>query len=320
MMPSNFTFGYGDDFAHVSPLAYGCMRLAPWERSEATPDTERNGIAVLEAAYEAGYTIFDHADIYGDTMCETIFGKALEQHPEWRDNIFVATKCGIRWAHEPAQTAPFRYELSYGHIKRSVEESLKRLNVGRIDLLQLHRPDPLMHPENVARAFTELRTEGKVRFFGVSNFLHTRVEALRHALPIDMPLIVNQIEFHLNRLDPLENGQLDHALERKYAILAWSPLDRGRLCDGYVPPSEDSTAFSKSTRVLHALDVEAKELGVSRTEVALAWLMRHPARIMPIVGSTTPANIQTAANAASLKLSREAWYRLLEASRGERVP
>ncbi|PTY05345.1 aldo/keto reductase [Verrucomicrobia bacterium LW23] len=319
-MESHFSIGHGDDIAHVSPLAYGCMRLAPWDREDATPDTERQGIATLEAAYDAGYTLFDHADIYGDTVCETIFGKALAHHPEWRDNIFIATKCGIRWAHEPEARAPFRYELSYGHIKRSVEESLKRLNIGRIDLLQLHRPDPLMQPDCVARAFTELRQEGKVRFFGVSNFLATRVAALQKALPDNMPLMVNQIEFHINHLDPIENGQLDHALEHNYSILAWSPLDRGKLADGYLPPTEDAAPFSRAMRVLNALDAEAKELGVTRTEVALAWLMRHPSRVVPIVGSTNPANIRTATRATALKLSREAWYRIYEASRGQRVP
>lgn len=301
----------------VSPLAYGCMRLAGgWDRKRVGAREIEQGISILEAAVDSGYTLFDHADIYGDTTCEIIFGEALKKHPDWKSRLVVATKCGIRWLGEPHPRSPYRFDFSYEHIKRSVEQSLQRLGVERIDLLQLHRPDYLADPAEIAQAFSELRSEGKVRFFGVSNFRPSLVSALQQALP--MPLVAQQVEIHLNRLDCFTDGTLDQCLERKMMPLAWSSLDRGRLATGFVVEPDDPHRESL-VRVHAALDAAGKELGFGRSEMALAWLLRHPSRIIPIVGSVRPERIREATRALEVPMDRELWYRLLEAARGERA-
>ncbi|PAW75421.1 MAG: hypothetical protein B9S32_17855 [Verrucomicrobia bacterium Tous-C9LFEB] len=301
----------------VSRIAYGCMRLAGgWDRRRVGAVEIERGIGILELAVACGYTLFDHADIYGDTACETIFGHAMAKHPEWRERLVVATKCGIRWADQPNPGVPYRYDFSYDHIKRSVEESLGRSQIEAIDLLQLHRPDYLADPVEIARAFTELRAEGKVKHFGVSNFRPSLVRALQQALP--WPLAVNQVEIHLNRLDCLTDGTLDQCLELKMTPLAWSPLDRGRLATGYKPEENDPRAADR-LRLLQALDTMGAELGCGRSEVALAWLLKHPSGIIPIIGSVTPDRIRDAVRALEVPMSRENWYRILEAARGERA-
>ncbi len=298
----------------VTRLAYGCMRISGnvWNRVDLHEDAIRNGIRLVETAFDAGYNFFDHADIYGDTTCETIFGRALKLHPGWREQMVVATKCGIWFANRPNPGDPARYDFSYEHIVRSVEDSLARLGIGTIDLLQLHRPDYLADPAEIARAFTELRDAGKVREFGVSNFRPTLLTAVQRAL--SFPLQVNQVEIHLGRLDCFTDGTLDQCLELGVTPLAWSPLDRGKLATGAEPDSE------KRRGLLDALDATAQEHGTDRTSVALAWLLKHPAGIIPIVGSANEARIRDLSRADTVELSRVTWYKLLEAARGERVP
>lgn len=277
---------------------------------------DRGREAVL-AAYDAGYTLFDHADIYCDGVAETIFGQTLKKVPGMRERIVIATKSGIRKAGEPNANAPFRYDFSAGHIISSCERSLQRLGVEYVDLYQLHRPDYLMIPEEVAGAFTKLKQQGKVREFGVSNFRPSQLTALQQACP--MQLIVNQVEISLANRSAFEDGTLDQCLSEKVTPLAWSPLAGGLLADGAkaLLPSQESY---RTKRITSELDAIAKERQTTRTVVALAWLLRHPANIVPIIGSTQPENIRQAARADALELSREEWYRLLEAGRGERVP
>jgi predicted oxidoreductase len=302
----------------VSRLAYGCMRLTGhWARDRVTEEDIRRGIGMVEAAFEAGYNFFDHADIYGDSMCEIIFGRALALHPGWRARMFIATKCGIRWADQPKPGDPFRYDLSYRYIVDSAEGSLRRLGIETIDLLQLHRPDYLADPHEIARAFVELREAGKVREFGVSNFRPSLLAAVQRALPF--PLQVNQVEIHLNRLDCFTDGTLDQCLELGMTPLAWSPLDRGKLATG-APPDVIEPDQQRRLKLLLALDAAAQHCEVSRTVIALAWLLRHPARIIPIVGSANPDNIRAAVRADELELDRETWYKLLEAAVGQRLP
>jgi predicted oxidoreductase len=301
-----------------SRLAYGCWRIAgTWDPSAVTADSEAKGRAAVRAAVEAGYTLFDHADIYCDGVAETIFGKVLKESPGVRDRVIIATKCGIRKSGDPSPEAPFRYDFSHDHILRSCEQSLKRLAVSTIDIYQLHRPDYLMEPEEVASAFAKLKQAGKVREFGVSNFRPSQVTALQKACP--MPLIVNQVEISLANLSCFNDGTLDQCLTDKITPLAWSPLAAGKLGGGATRllPSQE---LYRTERIVEMLDIVAKARGTSRIVVALAWLLKHPAGIVPIVGSTDPANIREAARAAEVELSREEWYRLLEAARGERVP
>jgi predicted oxidoreductase len=299
-------------------LAYGCMRIAGgWDPAKVSADDRARGRRAVIAAWEAGYRLFDHADIYCRGVCESIFGEALREAPEMRQGALVATKCGVRFAGDPDPDSPQRYDFAAEHILRSAEASLKRLGIERIDLYQLHRPDYLMDPDEVAAAFEKLRTAGKVRWFGVSNFLPSKVAALASAMAT--PLVVNQVEIHLGRLDCFNDGTLDQCLAERMTPLAWSPLGRGLFADGgTVDPKHPRRATMEG--LLKVLDATAARYGASRTAVSLAWLMKHPAGIIPIVGSANPDHIRAAAKADDLELSREDWYRLLVAARGEKLP
>ncbi|MEI6033192.1 MAG: aldo/keto reductase [Verrucomicrobiae bacterium] len=308
----------GTSGIEVTRLAYGCMRISgSWDRSRVDAGAIANALHALEAAVDAGYTFFDHADIYGDTACETIFGMAMEQHPAWRKELTIATKCGIRFEDEPLPGQPHRYDFSYEHIVRSADESLERMKIETIDLLMLHRPDFLADPEEVARAFVKLRGDGKVREFGVSNFRPSLVSAIQMALPF--PLQVNQVEIHLRRLDSFVDGTLDQCLEHRITPMSWSPLQQGKLAAGYEPP-KGAPDYERHVSLLKALDALAGELGTDRTGIALAWLLRHPSGIVPVIGSVNPDNIRKAALATEIELERDAWYHILLAARGEKLP
>jgi predicted oxidoreductase len=294
------------------------MRLSgSWDRTLADDAVIERGIGILESAVEFGYTFFDHADIYGDTACETIFGHAVERHPEWRERLVVATKCGIRFEDEPLAGQPHRYDFSGEHILASVEESLQRLRLERIDLLMLHRPDFLADPAEIAKAFQELRAAGKVREFGVSNFRPSLLSAVQGALPF--PLQVNQVEIHPLRLDCFTDGTLDQCLERAITPMAWSPLAQGRVGAGK-EPAADAPNRAHHLGVLAALDAAAGAFGCDRSAIALAWLLRHPSGIVPVVGSTNPERIRAAVRATDLEMDRDTWYRILLAARGVKLP
>jgi len=308
----------GSSGIEVSRLAYGCMRISgSWDRTKVDAEVIRRGIGILETAVEAGYTLFDHADIYGDTACESIFGEALKQHPDWRAHLVVTTKCGICFEDEPNPGDPHRYDFSYEHIIRSVEGSLARLGMERIDLLMLHRPDFLADPAEIARAFSELHDAGKVRAFGVSNFRPSLLSAVQSALPF--PIQVNQVEIHPRRLDPFTDGTLDQCLDHKITPMAWSPLARGAVATGHTPDPA-ATDLAHQTALLEVLDRAAAGLGCDRTNVVLAWLLRHPSGIVPVLGSTQPDRIRSAARATAIKMDRNTWYRILLAARGQKLP
>lgn len=312
------TITLGQSNLQSSRLAYGCWRVAgSWDSCAVTAEGRAQGVRAVLAAYEAGFTLFDHADIYCDGISEEIFGEALRKHRPMRERIMIATKCGIRKQGDPKPQSPFRYEFSAEHILWSCEQSLRRLGVDAIDLYQLHRPDYLMNPVEVAGAFSKLKETGKVREFGVSNFRPSQLTALQKACP--MPLIVHQVEISLANLSAFHDGTLDQCLAEKMTPLAWSPLAGGQLADGATQllPSQEGY---HTKPIVTALDQIARERGTNRTTVALAWLLKHPAEIVPIVGSTAERNIRAAAEAEALELTRDEWYRLLEAARGERLP
>lgn len=301
----------------VSRLAYGCWRLANAQNaSESKSEIWAAGKRAVIAAYEAGYTLFDHADIYGGGEAEKIFGEVLHENPEMRERISIITKCGVRRPDDPPGS-PYHYNLSGEHIIRSCEGSLKRLGIETIDVLLLHRADWLVDPADVAGAFIKLKRSGKVRFFGVSNFRPSLVMALQAACP--MPLVVNQVEISLCKLDAFEDGTLDQCLEKKITPMAWSPLGGGQLAEGAKRLLKSQEGY-QTEKVLPLLDEFAMQHGVTRSVMALAWLLKHPAGIVPIVGSTNPQRICDAARATEINLSREKWYRLLNAARGELLP
>lgn len=301
-----------------SRLAYGCWRVAgTWDPAEVTPESRAAGRRAIITAYENGYTLFDNADIYSGGEAERILGEALSEVSGMRQNVLVATKCGIRSAGDPVPGAPARYDFSAQHILSACDRSLKRLGIDVIDLYMLHRPDYLANPEEIADAFSQLRTAGKVRYFGISNFRPTLVTALQAVCP--MPLVVHQVEISLAQLSAFTDGTLDQCLIERITPMAWSPLASGLIGAGATRllPSQKSYPIE---RFLPELDAVAKERGTSRTVVALAWLLLHPAGILPVVGTTNPVRIEEATKAVDLKLTREEWYRLLIAARGEPLP
>ena len=234
-----------------------------------------------------------------------------------RERVLIVTKGGIRPGGDPQPDAPPRYDFSGAYLVSACEESLRRLGVETIDLYLLHRPDFLADPEEIARAFSQLKDAGKVRYFGVSNFRPTLLTALQVACP--MPLVAHQVEISLAHLDAFTDGTLDQCLIERITPMAWSPLAAGLIGDGarQLLPSQQSYRLQS---VLPAVEAVAKARGVSRLAIALAWLLKHPARIQPVVGSTQPERIREAVKAADLELTREEWYSLLIAARGEPLP
>ena len=308
----------GDSDLRASRLAYGCWRIiAGGKAVEVTPDRENAARKAIMAAVDAGYTMFDHADIYSDGLGEWVFGRVLRDNKALRDKILIASKCGIRKADDPVATAPYRYDFSADHIIQSCENSLKRLQTDRIDLYQLHRPDFLAQPEEVARAFSRLKEQGKVRYFGLSNASPSFFTLIQKSCAFKLQ--VNQVEVSLMKLDYFRNGTWEQCMLEHITPLAWSPLAAGRLCfTGAIDLNEPGHA--KRIQLREAIDAVARDRDVSRAVVAIAWLLRHPSGIMPIIGSSDPANIKDVAKAADLKLSREEWYNLLEGALGERLP
>lgn len=301
-----------------SRLAYGCWRLAgTWNPSEITAEGRAAGRLAAIAAFEAGYTLFDNADIYCRGEAEQILGQVLKEVPGMRERAQILTKCGVRPPNFPSPGSVHCWDFSADHIIRSCEGSLKRLGADTIDIYMLHRPDYLADPEEIAKAFVQLRDAGKVRWFGISNFRPSLVTALQVACP--MPLIVHQVEISLGKLDPFTDGTLDQCLVEKITPMAWSPLAAGLIGDGAKRLLTAQQSY-RPERFVPILDELAKERGVKRTVVALAWLLKHPCKIIPIIGSTNPDRIREAVKATELELTREEWYRLFTAARGEPLP
>jgi predicted oxidoreductase len=308
----------GKSSLQSSRMSYGNMRCTgTWDVKAVTPERMAAGRRSHIAALEAGYTLFDTADIYCHGMCETVLGQTLKEVSGMRERILITTKCGIRFGGDPKPDSPHRYDFSAEYIVWSCEQSLKRMGIETIDFYHLHRPDLLMNPPEVAGAFEKLKAAGKVREFAVSNFLPSTLAALQAHCP--MPIIVNQVEIHLGRLDCLMDGTLDQCIATGITPLAWSPLGGGWLGTGRELKKDDPKREARQ-KVLDVLDKTAKEHGVSRTVISLAWLMKHPSKIIPIVGSNNPENIRDAAKADNVELSRDQWYRILLAARGSALP
>jgi predicted oxidoreductase len=311
------TQNLGSTDIRITRLCYGAMRIAGgWDKDKVDDAAIEKGIHALEAAVDAGYNFIDHADIYGDTMSETIHGLALDRHPDWRDKLIVATKCGIRFEDEPPGT-PHRYDFSGEHIRWSIDQSLQRLKLERVDLYQLHRPDWLADPEEIASALIDIHKAGKVRYFGASNFRPSLVAAVQSALPF--PLVSNQVQISFLKLETFEDGTLDQCLEKKMTPLAWSPLAQGRLgaaLDDTRPLPEKDHDLAAVARLKPLLKDVANGYSTTPLAIALAWLMRHPSKIVPILGSVRPETIQEAVKADAIDLDRDNWYRILKAARG----
>lgn len=294
----------GKSGLEVAPLAWGMWRLAA--ASDASPR------ARVEAALETGCTLFDTADVYGYHKgsgfgeAERILGTVFREAPALRARLVLATKVGI--------FPPTPYNSSAQYLIEACEASLARLGVERIDLLQIHRPDLLAHPAEVAQAFERLRQAGKIRAAGVCNYSAAQFEALRQYLPFDLAAVQN--EFSPLAIEPLTDATLDSAMRWGTAVLAWSPLGQGRLAAG----GGVSTGDARTDAVIAALDAVALRAGTARTAVAYAWIMAHPARPIPLIGSQNLARIREARGAYAVHLTREEWYRILIAARRARMP
>ncbi len=311
------------------PIACGCMKLGgKWTADPLEVNAQRAARAAVEAALEAGINVFDHADIYARGKSEETFKTIFNEQPSLREKVVIQTKCGIRFPGEPRQESPGRYDFSFGHIMRSVEGSLDRLGTSYVDVLFLHRPDPLVEPQEVARAFEELHTSGKVRAFGVSNHTPAQMELL--ALSLNPPIRVSQVQFSLLHTDLIDGGLTGRSPRpvsaagtieycRRHGILlqAWGPLAGGML-GGSKSSKKDDPDCVKAVRAQLA-DIAA-EKGSLPEIIALAWILRHPAKIQPVIGSRRPRRIQALCRATEIDLTREEWYRLFIAGRGEHVP
>ena len=285
------------------------MRLA----GDGSADDREKGKAAVHAALDAGYTLFDHADIYGNGACESLFGELLAESPGLRDEMVIVSKCGIRFAGVPGPDDPARYDFSPEHIERSVDDSLQRLGIEQLDLLLLHRPDYLMRAHEVAATFDRLQTSGKVAHFGVSNFSPSQVRLLDGET--SEPLEVNQVEINIHNISAMEDGTLDQCQRMQITPMAWCPIA------GVAYPAWGNTFTPDDEgRIRHEIERQCVIYGVEGWVIALAWLLKHPAKILPVIGSTTPERIVTAKQALDVDYTREDWYRLLEARNGRPVP
>ncbi len=308
----------GKSLLTANRLAYGCWRIAdPAQAGVDSVDGDAAGRRAVITAYEAGYTLFDGADIYGGGRCEEIMGRTLREVSGMREQILILSKCGVRPAGSPNPNSPGRYDFSAEYIVQTCEQSLKRLGVETIDLYLLHRPDYLGDPHEIAGAFAQLYDAGKVRIFGVSNFRPSLVNTLQAACPF--PLVVNQVEISLAQRAAFADGTLDQCLEKTITPMAWSPLGAGLLGDGAKRLLPGQRGY-KTDAVVKVLDEIAQARGVSRSVIAYAWLLKHPSRIVPIVGSTDPQRIREAVRATEFELTREEWYHLFVAAQGEPLP
>lgn len=312
----------------VSRIAYGCMKLGRhWDATPISLQDIDAGERVIQTAFENGITLFDHADIYARGKSEEIFGKILHGDPALRERIIIQSKCSIRFAGEPQVTDPQRYDFSAEYIISSVEGSLKRLQTDYLDILLLHRPDPLVEPEEVAKAFDDLYSKGKVRIFGVSNHTASQIALLQRF--IDQPIVINQVQLNLvhnylidegvvaNRSDvetAIASDTLDYCRLHDVLVQAYNPVAGGRL----INPPDDAPVHVKAAASVIADFAQAYH--TTREAVALSWLLRHPAGIQPIIGTSRLERIVASCAADDLDLSREAWYTLYIAGRGRPLP
>lgn len=285
-----------------SRLVQGFWRLADWNK------TKKEIIEFIHGCLELGITTFDHADIYGGYRCESLFGEAWADASIDRQSVQLVTKCGIQLItpEHPNKS----YNTSESHITSSVDHSLQNLRTDYIDLLLIHRPDPLMNAGEVASAFSKLRDSGKVKYFGVSNFLPCQFELLQSAL--DFPLVTNQIEYSVLNMEAQADGSIDLCQKLGIAPMAWSPFGGGRLF------TNQTEQIIRLTKTMTQIGEEMG--GASIDQIALAWILKHPARFVPILGTGKIERVQSAAKSLELSMTRDQWFSLWESSNGRDIP
>ena len=297
------------DITHASEISLGCMRIAGMSNPEIA--------TLINTALNAGINFFDHADIYGGGKSEAKFAEALGMNARLREQMILQTKCGIRQGY---------FDFSKEHILEAVDGSLKRLQTEYIDVLLLHRPDTLVEPEEVAEAFTILQDSGKVRNFGVSNQNPMQIELLKKF--VRQPLVINQLQFSITNTGMIDAGinvnmEIDASIDRDGSILdycrlnditiqPWSPFQYGFFQGVFL----DNEKFPELNAKINAL---AAEKGVTNTAIAIAWILRHPARMQPIVGTTSPQRVKDVCKASDITLTRPEWYEIYRAA-GNKLP
>eukprot|EP01031_Cornospumella_fuschlensis_P024790 gene24790-29954_t len=292
----------------LSRMAYGVWRL-----SEATDHSVNTNLARIDACLAQGITTFDHADIYGNYSCEELFGHAIKARPSLKDQIEIVTKTDIMLLSDKwPNTRVKHYDTSAAHVTASVECSLSRIGVDVIDLLLIHRPDPLMDAQALGACLDGLIDSGKLRGVGVSNFMPWDVDLLQSCMK--HKLQTNQLELSLLHTAPFTNGQLAHAQQHRMPVMAWSPLGGGRL------HSQAGTPGTAAARLALKLETLARAAGTDTTAVAMAWLMHHPVGVVPVMGSNQLDRIARFGDAARVPMDRQTWYELYELANGHEVP
>jgi predicted oxidoreductase len=280
---------------HLEGPALSRIVAGVWRWNSTGADID----ALINTSLDVGITSFDHSDIYGDYENQKAFGAVLKRIPSLRSRIQLISKCGIRLlSSKYSETWIKHYDTSRAHILRSVDQTLADLGTDYLDLLLIHRPDPLMNPEEVSETFGLLKQNGKVLHFGVSNFSATQFEMLRKYLPF--PLVTNQIELSLSKPGALYDGTIDVLLKYETAPMVYSPLGAGKLVSG---------SFGQ-------LWAKKEKYKATETQMALAWLLRHPANMFPVIGTTQRARIVESAKAIDIELDRQDWFEMLKTASG----
>ena len=260
---------------------------------------------LIEKSVSLGINTFDHADIYGGYTTEKSFGNALSLSKIDRESIFLISKCGIQYPSDKRPLKVKYYDYSKGHIRFSVENSLKNLKTDYLDILLLHRPSPLMNPKEISEEVDKLKEEGKIKSFGVSNFTNSQIKFISK----ETKVLWNQIEFSLTKNHPMIDGTLDYLQENNIGVMAWSPLG-----------SFFKEKNEKQKRITILFNELSEKYNCTHDQLLLAWILKHPANIYPVLGSTNTNRLKLAVNAIKINLEIDDWFLILKASDGKKVP
>jgi len=273
--------------------------------------TTQQHLRLIEECLDYKITTFDHADIYGDYTAEEEFGNALKENPSLRRQMQIITKCGIRrfTPNRPGNKI-HSYDTSKEYIIHAAENSLKNFNTDYLDVFLIHRPDPLMNPHEIAEAFTLLKQNGKVLHVGVSNFTLSQMDMMMTAFEIEF----NQVEISVINLEPFHNGTLDKCMQHKIRPMAWGALGSGKL---YIENDENEI---RNKRILAVAQLLGEKYNATPDQILLAFLLKHPSEIIPIMGSTKINRLKSAYDAVRINIEREEWFMLWRASMGHEVP
>lgn len=285
-----------------SKIIAGTMSWGAWGKTFSCSEMQR----MIESIVDLGITSFDHADIYGGYTTESAFGTAFSKTSTSRSKAQLISKCGIQLITPNRPNTIKHYDCSKSYITASAEASLKHLKTEYLDLLFIHRPNPLMHPYEVMEAVGQLKKEGKIRHFGVSNFTPSQLELMSSEVGVD----VHQIEFSAVQCQALFDGRLDQMLKHNITPMAWAPL--GTLFGPETTPQKQ--------RILDQLQSLTTTYNATTDQLMLAWILKHPSKIHPVIGSTNLERIAASVDAVSIDLTTEDWFRVLEASQGHEAP